>query len=189
MHLTKYNILTIAAGLFLIFVVIVEFWPSRDEPLVLGADGFPTGKVTWEFVSSKEEAELDYPNAETYIRLGSGQVPQDNITGWSIAFGGAILTSSSTPDEIYAWYRDWLLVHGWKEDPGAIIANVSGELSHQSYSRNGGKLKAREVFNITMWRPEAIASVLGMQKTSAPTIFEYRYSVKSNDQLEAALDN
>lgn len=88
----------------------------------------------------------------------------------SSAFAGAILISKDSPEQIYQWYKDWLLTHGWQP---AQVAMATGEASIEGYARG-----SRERFDVAMEDPELLGGVLGRHvPQDEGTVFEISYMI------------
>ena len=145
--------------------------------------GIPSAPVSYEFVSSKPEAKLFYPNGKIYAPFGSGQEslwPEG--TGYGVAFAGAVMVTTDSPEQIYAWYRDWLLSHGWQYSdyqPG----HGGSQSSLQDYVKNGQKWdSSRESFYIAINNPKLIIGAVGNGKQipANTTVFEFDYIIKGD---------
>src|SRR6266446_6446897 len=82
------------------------------------AQGTPNGMVSYQFISSRPEAKLYYPNAKVFTTFGHSESHSE--AGISPAIAGAVMISGDPPEKIYQWYHDWLLAHGWHVDNHAF---------------------------------------------------------------------
>ncbi len=121
------------------------------------------------FVRSRPEGVLTYPGAETVWPFWGGERSNFPDSGTTSAFAGAVLASPDSPDQIYAWYRQWLTARGWTSTP---FLRASGQPSIQGYARG-----PRERFSVAMDDPQSITRTLGRSVPANRTIFEYRYMI------------
>jgi len=80
-----------------------------------------------------------------------------------------VLDSSAQPGAIYAWYRDWMLGHGWT--PFQPL-RAGTQRSVEGYQRGD-----RERFNVAMDDPTSLSRALGRTLPAGVTVFEVRYIV------------
>jgi hypothetical protein len=164
----KYIIfISIFTTLIIFGIWYVWFRPTYDQY------GLPTRLVSYEYVSSRPEAKLFYPNGKVYSPFG--QAMRNNN---SVAFTGAVMTSTDPPEKIYKWYHDWLLAHSWRYDEQAIGGRATTQVSIKSYSRSGSGIDSREVFYIAMDDPKSLGWVIGRQMPTNTTVFEFRYIIR-----------
>lgn len=135
--------------------------------------GIPVGLVSHQFVYSRPEGTLYYPNGKIFITTGRSMIDND-----SVAWSGAVMTSNDSPEKIYQWYHDWLTTHGWKSDNHAFGGLASTQISQQVYSRSGNGFSSREVFNIAMDNPHFLSETLGKKVPTDVTIFEFSYIIR-----------
>ncbi len=134
------------------------------------AGALPLGPVTYEQVASHEEAHLYYPGARVFWRFGGGEERNLIEGGSNWAFAGAILLSEGAPQDLYAWYRQWMLAHGWQPEP---TIRATTQVSIEGYHR--GK---RELFRVAIDDPAALAGTLGRPvPADGRTVFEIAYMI------------
>jgi hypothetical protein len=134
------------------------------------AQALPRGAVTFDQVERHPEGHLFYPGAHVLWPVGSGERP-DAVEGLANpAFAGAILTSNASADEIYRWYREWMLSHGWQPDRQI---GLTVWVSHVDFRRG-----SRELFTVAVDNPQLLSGVLGRQvPTDEGTVFEISYQI------------
>jgi len=71
--------------------------------------GLPTGPVSYDEVNRHVEAHLYYPGSTQVSRFGAAEYHHPLSGHNDAAFGGAILTSTASPEQIYLWYQRWAL--------------------------------------------------------------------------------
>ena len=158
---------------FTLLFIYVKFHPPESYD----SNGLPLkGYVTYKFVSSRQEANLIYPNARIFSRFGGSERPNDG--GFEPANAGAILTTTDQPEKIYQWYDSWLTTHGWQRDQKSILGLADTQISLEAYTKDGKGLASRETFYVAIDRKKSLERTLGKQLPSNVTIFEYRYIVK-----------
>ncbi len=131
--------------------------------------GLPLGLVSYQEVKSHPEATLYYPGSEVVRVIGSGEVRNYIEGGSNSAFAGAILRTDDTPERVYAWYRAWVVDHGWQTNE---VSGASPWLSAQGYQRG-----SRERFLVAIDNPVVLSQVLGSQVPTSGTLFETRYTI------------
>jgi hypothetical protein len=135
--------------------------------------GIPTGNVSYDFVSSRPEGKLYYPNGKTYHLFGFGQSTIKD-GGTLPANAGAVMTSNDPPEKIYKWYIDWLIAHGWHNDAHMVSGlPIKVQISRISCSRG-----QRETFYVAMDDPKKLGMTLGVKFPSNITVFEFRYVIQ-----------
>ena len=122
--------------------------------------------VAYQELQCHPEAELFYPGAKVYQRLGESE-SSSAIGGSNPAFSGAILISSDSVSQIYKWYDAWLTRNGWYRAP--LLG--AGYVSAHGYARTPG----REAFNVDIDNPAQLSATLGQQVPAGGTLFEVRY--------------
>jgi hypothetical protein len=125
--------------------------------------------VTYKEVAARPEGHLVYPNSKLWYPLGS----DENTSGFNSSQGkaGAMLLSEDSTDQIYAWYRDWLLAAGWHltySGPG-----TTGAWKTCDKYRRG----SRERFTVAVDDPALLGVLLGGKVPKARDILEVRYTI------------
>lgn len=136
----------------------------------LDSTGLPVGPVSETFVRSRPEAQLVYPGSQTVWPFWNGELSNYPDSGKSSAFAGAVLASTDSADQIYAWYQSWLTGHGWTTTP---FLRAAGQPSIQGYKRGD-----RELFSVAMDDPTAISRTIGQPVPADRNIFEFRYMIE-----------
>lgn len=160
-------------GFLVIIIVVFTVWflffrASRQTD----ENGLPTNSVSYEFVSSRPEARLYYPNAKVFSEFGQSEKRANFIVSPSGAYAGAVMISSDPPEKIYQWYKDWLLTHGWRSDKHAFSGLLSTQKSLEGYSRGN-----RETLYIAMNDPKQLGWTLGKEVPKDKTVFEISYFI------------
>jgi hypothetical protein len=142
---------------------------DRPRASGLDADGLPLGPVTYKDISAHPETQLYYPDA-TVISIRGSDERTVMIKSRSAAFGGAILASQATAEQIYAWYREYLTAHHWSSCDALMALN---QVSLQAYCRGH-----REHFVVAVDNPRLLQETLGQTlPPDAKTIFETTYLI------------
>lgn len=130
----------------------------------------PKGPVTYKAAAARPEGHLVYPGARLWQHLG-----HDEITsgfGQGTGYAGAILLSEDPATAVRAWYKEWLLAHGWK-----LYSSGGGDnsvaLAQDQYVRG-----TREGFLLTVDDPKKLAAATGGKAPMARTVFDFRYIVR-----------
>jgi hypothetical protein len=77
--------------------------------------GIPTNKaITRLELSARPEAQLRYPGSPEVKPIGSNEVATRDSEP-DPAYTGAILTTTATAAQLYAWYAVWLTAHGYHQ--------------------------------------------------------------------------
>lgn len=135
------------------------------------AQALPLGPVTAADIKSHPEGHLLYPRAKLYWTIGGAETSDPIEGGTNPAFAGAILTSSGSAGDIFAWYRQWMFSNGWQIDSQRIGSTVC--LSYVGFKRG-----ARERFVVAVDDPRLLGDVLGTRvPTDRGTVFEIRYQI------------
>jgi hypothetical protein len=153
----------VALGLFLI-----RSNSSACTASTCDAAGLPLGPVSASAIQSHEEAHLSYPGSSIVSSFGSAE---RSFAGGqkNSAFSGAIFSTSDAPQDVYRWYRDWLLAHRWAPYE---MSRLSSEISVEGYARG-----QRERFDVAIEDPVALGKTLGRSLPSNTTVFEARYII------------
>ena len=98
--------------------------------------GLPINKpITQPELSAHPEAQLRYPGSLLVKSVGSDEV----ATGDSEpdpAYSGAILTTTATATQLYAWYAQWLTAHGYHQ---VTYYRTSDQTSGVAWRAPGGR--------------------------------------------------
>jgi len=167
-YLKKHKKVLIILGVA-ILILFVIWW--KFFRVTYDANGIPNPLVSYEYVSSKPEAKLFYPNGKLFQHFGRKQVQVEE--GLGVAFVGAIMTTTDTPEDVYSWYNTWLVAHGWKENVLAERVMAGGQNSVKDYERG-----TREVFDIAMDDPKLLSETLGKKVPTNVTVFEFSYMIR-----------
>lgn len=136
----------------------------------LDRNGLPVGSISAAWVQKQPLSILYYPGSRPFYMLASGS-PENSDSG--PAYAGAILTSSATGAQIYAWYVRKLRTLGWSfaTDDGCLDIQPScpqfGHVGHGT----------RETFYLAIDNPILLPSVVGKSPPPACTVYEMAYEV------------
>lgn len=112
------------------------------------------------------EARLQYPNSSLVVDSFESQ----RTTGDAVEPRDVYKTTLATEAEsfaVMAWYRDWLVGHGWQPTP----ASGTSPDTSQEYTRSS------EHVRIAVADPAAVASILAVPiPAGAKTVYEVEYS-------------
>lgn len=159
----------ICAALIVVGAVALAKHGSGNGPgQQLDASGLPMSPVSYDFAKSRPEAELHYPGSTVFRVIGGGEQHFAGSSS-SSAFAGAILTTSASADEIYAWYDAQLTARNWT--PFAL-GTGGAQKSVKGYERG-----SRERFNVGIDDPKLLGDVLGRPAPTGTTTFEIRYLI------------
>ena len=116
------------------------------------------------------EAQLQYPDSSLVV---------DSVESQSSTAGGSpeprdvyktTLATEAAPAQVLAWYRDWLLGHGWQISPSTGTSSESS----QEYTR------ASEHFRLAVADPAMLAPILAVPiPVGTKTVYEVEYSSAS----------
>jgi hypothetical protein len=113
--------------------------------------GLPTNKpLTQAELSARPEAHLRYPGSLLVKPVGSDEVATRDSEP-DPAYSGAILTSTATATQLYAWYAKWLTSHGYHQ---VTYYRMSDQRSGVAWRAPGG----REQVQIAIFDPVELAS-------------------------------
>lgn len=101
--------------------------------------------VSYQEVSSHPEATLIYPGSKIVGKRGSSQEPIETFGNKNPAHAGIDAVTSETTQQIYDFYHQWMIAHGWTPYD---IGRTSGQLSTQGYQRG-----TRESFGVAIDDP------------------------------------
>ena len=161
-------------SLFFILIIlalgIFSLWYFKFR-VTFDPQGIPNPLVSYEFVSSRPESKLYYPNGKIFSRFGQ---PQRRVNeGLGVAFIGAVMTSYDPAERIYQWYSDWLIAHGWQRNEKKEAIMASGWISVKKYIKG-----ERELFEVAMNDPKQLEWTLGKQIPKNKTVFEFSYMIR-----------
>jgi hypothetical protein len=98
--------------------------------------GLPTNKpVTRLELSAHLEAQLRYPGSLVVKAVGSDEVATRDSEP-DPAYAGAILTSTVTATQLYAWYAHWLTARGYQQ---VTYYRMSDQTSGVAWRAPGGR--------------------------------------------------
>jgi hypothetical protein len=113
--------------------------------------GLPTNKaITQLELSSHPEAQLRYPESVVVKAVGSNEVATRDSEP-DPAYVGAILTTTATATQLYAWYADWLTARGYHQ---VTYYLMSDQTSGVAWRSPGG----REQVQIGVFNAAGLAS-------------------------------
>ena len=138
----------------------------NSAPERMASDGLPRGPISYQEVSSHPEANLVFPGSSVVRKIGSGQLA--TFAGdRNPAFAGAIAATHAAPEAVNAFYRQWMLQHGWT--PYDVFL-VGGQLSNEGYKRG-----PRERFTIGIDDPKSMSKSISSPIPKGETVYEFRY--------------
>ena len=113
------------------------------------------------------EAQLQYPGSSLVVDSFDSK---QSTAGGPMESRGVYKTTLATEGDaaqVVAWYRDWLVGHGWQLSP----STATNADSSQAYVR------ASEHFRLTVADPATVAPILAMPiPAGTKTIYEVEYS-------------
>jgi hypothetical protein len=116
------------------------------------------------------EAQLHYPDSSVVVDSFESKRSSDGSEPSRDVFKATLATEADSA-RVQAWYRDWLLGHGWQLSPST--ATTTG--SSQEYTR------ASEHFRLAVADPATLTSILAMPiPAGTKTIYEVEYSTSSS---------
>jgi hypothetical protein len=124
--------------------------------------------VSYDFIKSRPEATLRYPNAQLVSPFGASE--QSPFAGGSSAFMGGVYTTPDPPERVYQWYREWLTANGWQD--AELFGLATTQQSAQGYKRG-----TRERVTVAINKPDSLSATLGRTLPEGGTIFEVRYRI------------
>lgn len=135
--------------------------------------GFPAGRISLDYVCSREEANLTYPGATVIKDFRNGEV------GFNDAFCGHAFATPDDQDKVYDFYTQWLLDHGYQFYSDAL---GGGDVSDRIFERHPS---CREYVSVSTVDP-SIYKIVGVASPSIPTgtrtVFEYRFAIGSDGE-------
>jgi hypothetical protein len=112
------------------------------------------------------EAELQYPGSSLVVNSFESQRASDRTAGSRDVYKTTLATEADAA-QVLAWYRDWLLGHGWQPSP----STGTNAASSQEYVR------ASEHFRLAVADPATLAPILAVPlPAGAKTVYEVEYS-------------
>jgi hypothetical protein len=165
----RLNLMALTLGLVVVVVLGSAAW-ARLQP----ADTTwpPKGPVTAQAAAARPEGHLFYPGAKLNGQLGSDE--STSGFGQGSGYAGAILLSSDSSSQVRAWYKDWLLGHGWR-----LMYSGGGDngiaLAKDQYRRGPGA--GREGFILYIDDPAQLAATVSGSPVRANTVIETTYMV------------
>jgi len=133
-------------------------------------NGIPVGPVSAQRIARQPLSHLFYPGSKPFYRLDAGS-PETRGSG--PAYAGAILTSSATGAQIYAWYIKTLRNAGWSFITDNGCADIQPSCPQFGHNRHG----KREVLFLAIDDPLELPSVIGKKPPPACTVYEVRYQL------------
>lgn len=98
--------------------------------------GLPTNKpITQLELSARPEAQLRYPGSLVVKVVGSDEVATRDSEP-DPAYAGAILTTTATATQLYAWYAQWLTARGYHQ---VTYYRMSDQTSGVAWRAPGGR--------------------------------------------------
>ena|SRR5438105_2909020 len=119
------------------------------------------------------EAQLHYPGSSVVLdmfeskRTSDGAVESDDVYKTTLA-------TEADSAQVQAWYRDWLLGHGWQVSPSTETTSASSQ----------GFVRASEHFRLAVADPATITAILAVPiPAGTKTVYEVEYSNASTQPL------
>jgi hypothetical protein len=113
--------------------------------------GLPTNKpITQLELSARPEAQLRYPGSQLVKIVGSDEIATRDSEP-DPAYAGAILTTTATATQLYAWYAHWLTARGYQQ---VTYYRMSDQTSGVAWRAPGG----REQVQIGVFDPAELAA-------------------------------
>jgi hypothetical protein len=111
------------------------------------------------------EAQLEYPGSSLVVDSFESKHSSDGSAESRDVYKTTLATEADSA-QVLAWYRDWLLAHGWQPSPSATNA-----ASSQEYVR------ASEHFRLAVADPATLAPILAVPiPAGTKTVYEVEYS-------------
>jgi hypothetical protein len=158
-----------AATIIVTFCLLTACGGSSSA-IRLDRNGLPVGGISAGWVKKQPLSSLYYPGSRPFYMLDSGS---SEDSGDGPAYAGAILTSSATGAQIYAWYISKLRSRGWSflTDDGCLDIQPScPQFDHAGHG-------SRETFYLAIDNPMQLPSVIGKRPPPACTVYEIAYEV------------
>jgi len=121
--------------------------------------GVPTHAGLYAYARDQVLANMRYPGSELLQEVGTG-----DTGGKSTEYAGVILSSSDSPETIYAWYASLAQSGEWVP---VDLPRLSTQESIRGYRRGN-----RELFYVAKNNARALAATLGHTVTNEQTVFE-----------------
>jgi hypothetical protein len=113
--------------------------------------GLPTNRaLTMVEVSARPEAHLHYPGSVVVKAVGADEVATRD-TEPDPAYAGAILTTTASATQLYAWYAQLLTAQGYRQ---VTYYRMSDQVSGVAWRAPGG----REQVQVGVFDPAELAS-------------------------------
>jgi hypothetical protein len=113
--------------------------------------GIPTNKAITELeLAAHPEAQLRYPGSLVVKIVGSNEIATRDSEP-DPAYAGAILTTTATDTQLYAWYAHWLTARGYHQ---VTYYRMSDQKSGVAWRAPGG----REQVQIGIFHPAELAA-------------------------------
>jgi len=117
------------------------------------------------------EAQLQYPGSSLVLDSVESQSSTAASSAESRAVYKTTLATDADAAQVLAWYRDWLLGHGWQIGPSTGTSSDSS----QEYAR------ASEHFRLAVADPAMLAPILAVPiPAGTKTVYEVEYSNTSS---------
>jgi len=135
-----------------------------------------TGQIAGELLAKLGSGSVANAPAEARLQYPGSSVVVDSFESKQSTAGGSTeardvykttLAAEADSSQVLAWYRDWLVAHGWQLDPST---GTSSDTS-QEYTR------ASEHLRLAVADPATVAPILAMPiPVGTKTIYEVEYS-------------
>jgi hypothetical protein len=98
--------------------------------------GLPTNKpITQLELSARPEAQLRYPGSQLVKIVGADEIATRDSEP-DPAYAGAILATTATATQLYAWYAQWLTARGYRP---VTYYRMSDQTSGAAWRAPGGR--------------------------------------------------
>jgi len=159
----------IFAGTLILAAAAILGWRHSQPATPLDTAWPPARAVTGSEIAARPEGHLVYPNAEVFARPLSNE--HTSGFGLSNSYAGTTFFTKDTPDQVYAWYKTWLLAHGWQLHYSGYGSGPP-EISTAQYLRG-----TREVFTVGIEDPKLLGAFTGGKWPSDRTIVMVHYTI------------
>ena len=96
-------------------VAAVHFGADASSDVRIDRFGLPVNQpITRAELGRHAEARLDYPGSRVVKVIGSDEIAKPNDDP-DPAYAGAILVTTASPAQLYAWYARWLTSRGYQQ--------------------------------------------------------------------------
>jgi hypothetical protein len=120
-------------------------------------------------VNAPPEAELQYPGSTMVLNAFETKSSSDASAGSRDVYKTTLATDADNA-QVLAWFRDWLLGHGWQVSP----ATAASAASSQEYTRGS------EHFRLGVAHPAILAPIIAVPiPAGTKTVYEVEYSTAS----------